>query len=185
MTRIAALLAFSIALHAADPLSERVQAKLDAIHASKYGPGSVIRFTSEEINAWARWKVPQVVPEGMRDERVELGNEEATGFAMADFLAMRQAKGAQTSWLIGKLLEGERPLTVKVRLESGGGRCIAHLESVQIGQAVATGNVLDFLVKTFFLPLYPDAKIDQPFDLDFNIDRIDIHPQSVTVVIRK
>lgn len=185
MKKICALIAFTLALHAADPLYERTQQKLDAIEAKKSAPGSVIRFTSAEINAWARVKVPQVVPEGMRDERVVLGENTATGYATADFLAMRQAKGAETNWFMSKLLEGERPLMVKVRLESGAGRCTVHIESVQIGGAVATGNVLDLLIKTFFLPLYPDAKIDQPFDLDFNIDRIEIHPQSAAVIIRK
>ena len=50
---------------------------------------------------------------------------------------------------------------------------------------VFLGAVLDFLVSTFFQPLFPDAKIDQPFELGSNIDRIDIQPTGVRVTIRK
>ncbi len=185
MRRIAALALFSFSLHAADPLYERAQAKLDAIEARKVPRGSTLRFTPAEINAWARVKVPEAVPEGMRDERVELGENAATGYAIADFLKMRQDKGKDTGWLMARLLEGERPLSVTVRLDSAAGRCVVHLVQVQISDVVANGTVLDFLIKTFFLPLYPDAKINEPFDLDYDIDSIAIHPAAVTVTIKK
>lgn len=185
MKQVAALAVFVFTLHAADPLYDRVQHKLDLIEARKVPRGSTVRFTSAEINGWARVKVPQVVPEGMRDERVELGENTATGYAMADFLKMRQAKGKTTNWFIARLLEGERPLAVTVHLESGAGRCIVHLDSVQISGAVANGGVLDFLIKTFFLPLYPDAKIDEPFELADDVERIEVTPAAALVYIRR
>ncbi len=185
MKPIAALAAFVCTLHAADPLYESAERKLDAIEMQQVPRGGSVRFSPAEINAWARVKVPEIVPEGMRDPRVELGNDTATGYALVDFLQMRQAKGQTTNWLISKLIEGERPLTVSVRLESGAGRCIVHLTRVEISHAVANQTVLDFLIKTFFVPLYPDAKIDEPFALADNIDRIDIRPSGVVVTIKK
>jgi hypothetical protein len=185
MRIVAALAALACTLHAADPQYESAQAKLDAIDAHHVARGGSVRFTPAEINAWARVRVPEIVPEGMRDERVELGNGTATGYALADFLKMRQAKGESTNWFFAKLIEGERPLVVSVRLESGGGRCIVHLTRVEISHAVANSTVLDFLIKTFFMPLYPDAKINEAFDLTDDIDRIDIHPTGVIVTIKK
>ncbi len=185
MKLIAALAAFVCTLHAADPLYESAQRKLDAIGARAVARGASVKFTPAEINAWARVKVHLIVPEGMRDPRVELGNGTATGYALVDFLKMRQAKGESTNWLISKLIEGERPLAVSVRLESGAGRCVVHLTRVEISNAVANQTVLDFLIRTFFMPLYPDAKIDEPFDLDDNIDRIDIRPTGVVVTIKR
>jgi len=182
---IAALAAFLCTLHAADPLYESAERKLDAIEARTVPRGASVKFSPAEINAWARVKVPEIVPEGIRDQRVELGNGTATGHALVDFLKMRQAKGESTNWLISKLIEGERPLTVSVRLESAAGRCTVHLTRVEISHAVANQTVLDFLIKTFFMPLYPEAKIDEPFDLEDDIDRIDIRPTGVVVTIRK
>jgi hypothetical protein len=150
------------ALHAADPLYESAVRKLDAIEARQVKRGSTVTFSPQEINAWARVKIPEIVPEGMRDYRAELGNGTATGYAQVDFLKMRHAAGASTNWFLSKLIEGERPLLVGVKLESGGGRCIVYLTRVEIGKAVANKTVIDVLVKTFFAPLYPAAKINMP-----------------------
>ena len=35
------------------------------------------------------------------------------------------------------------------------------------------------------MPLYPDAKINEPFDLDYNIDRIELRPEGIRVVVKK
>lgn len=182
---LASLSLVAPALRAADPLYERAQQKLDAIEQRRVKRGSSVTFTPEEINAWARVTVPQIVPEGIRDEKVVLGNGTGTGFAIVDFLKMRQGKGEATNWFFSKLIEGERPLKVDVRVESSGGRCAVYLTRVEISSAVANQTVLEFLVKTFFIPLYPDAKINQPFDLDYDIDRIDLKPTGATVVIKK
>jgi hypothetical protein len=48
-----------------------------------------------------------------------------------------------------------------------------------------TGAPLDFLVRNFFLPFYPDAKIDEPFELAGNVDRIVVTPAEVRVYVRK
>lgn len=180
-----AALALAVTLYAADPLYEGAQRKLDALDDHKVPRGGSVKFTVNEINAWARVRVPEIVPEGMRDQRVELGNGTATGYALVDFLKMRQAAGHTTNWFFSRLIEGERPLIVSIRLESGAGRCVVHLTRVELSHAVANATVLDFLIKTFFMPLYPDAKINEPFDLTDDIDRIDIRPSGVTVTIKK
>jgi hypothetical protein len=177
--------AAAAALLAADPLHDSTQHKLDLIESGQAKPGSVITFTAAEINAWARVEVPEIVPEGIRGERVELGTGAATAYALVDFLRMRQAKGQDTNWLFAKLIQGERPIKISVRLTSGGGRCTVYLTSVEVSDTVVSGAALDFLIKTFFLPLYPDAKINEPFELGDNIERIDIRPAVLTVVIKK
>src|SRR4051794_27922150 len=100
----------ALALPAADPLYESARQKLDLMEARQAKPGSVIAFSPGEINAWARVRVPEIVPEGIRNQRVELGNETANGYALMDLLKMRHAKGESTSWLMAKLIEGERPV---------------------------------------------------------------------------
>lgn len=182
---ISAFICAVLALSAADPAYTSARRKLDLIESRQAKPGSVITFTPDEINAWARVTVPEVVPEGIRNQRVELGVDTATGYALMDFLKMRHARGQTTNWLVTKLIEGERPVKVAVRLSSGGGRCTVYLTRVEISKVAANATVLDFLVKTFFLPLYPDAKIDEPFELDYEMDRIEIRPTGVRVTMKK
>ena len=185
MGRIHFLLFATAALFAADPAYERAQSKFDRIDGGAAMPGEIVVFTPQEINAWARVKVPEEVPEGIRNPRVELGTDTADAYAVVDFLRMRQGRGKPTNFLIAKMIEGERPLKISIRLQSGGGRATVYLTRVEISGVVAEGGVLDFLVKNFFLPLYPDAKINEPFELGDNVDRIDIRPGGVRVAIRK
>lgn len=175
----------SAALSAADRFYESAEHKLEAIESRRVKRGATVAFSPEEINAWARVTVPTIVPQGMRDEQVELFDGSATGYALVDFLKMRQAKGDATNWLMARLIEGERPLKVWVRLESGAGRLTVYLTRVELSGVAVNQTVLDFLVKTFLLPLYPDAKINEPFDLDYDIDRIDITPRTVVVAIKR
>jgi hypothetical protein len=101
-----------------------------------------------------------------------------------DFLKMRHAKGQDTNWFMAKLIQGERPVKIAVRVSSGGGRCTVYLTRVEVSNVAANQTVLEFLIKTFFMPLYPEAKINEPFDLDYDIDRIDIRPSGVRVTIK-
>jgi hypothetical protein len=186
MRRLCSLLAVaSLALSAADPLFESAERKLDLIELRQAKRGSTVTFTAGEINAWARVKVPEIVPEGIRDQRVELGMDTATAYALMDFLKMRHAKGQDTSWLMTKLIQGERPVKIAVRLSSSGGRCTVYLTRVEVSNIAANQTVLEFLIKTFFMPLYPEAKINEAFDLDYDIDRIEIRPSGVRASIRR
>jgi hypothetical protein len=179
------LILFALARPAADPVYESARRKLDLIEGRQAKPGSAIVFTPGEINAWTRVTLPGIVPEGIRNSRVELGVDISTGYALVDFLELRHAKGAATNPLLAKLIEGERPVKATVRVESSAGRCTVYLTRVEVSNVVAKGQLLAFLINTFFLPLYPDAKIDEPFDLDYNIDRIDIQPSGIRVTIKK
>jgi hypothetical protein len=178
------VIAIAPVLLAADPIFERAWNKLDSIDSGRARPGSVIVITQAEWNAWAQVRVPQLV-EGIRNPRIELGTGTATGSAIVDFLKMRQSEGVATNPVLAKLIDGERPLKVSVRLDSGAGRCTVHLMRVEISGIAASGVVLDLLVSTFFQPVFPDAKIDQPFELGDNIERISVLPSGVRVSIKK
>ncbi len=181
---VLAAAAIATAVTAADPLFERASNKLERIENGQAQPGSVIVFTPAEINAWARGRVPQLV-EGVRDPRVQLGTGTAAGTALVDFVKMRKGEGISANPLIAMFIEGERPVKVSVRVESGRGAATVYLTSVEISGVTASGRVLDFLVNQFFLPLFPDAKINRRFELSNNIDRIDVRPDGVRVTMKR
>lgn len=126
-----------------------------------------------------------VVPEGFRNPRLELGNGTATGYALVDFLKIRSASGIETNWLISKLIQGEKPVTAIAQIGSANGKATVQLVRVEIAGLAVSGATLDFLIRTFFLPLYPNAKIDEPFELADGIDRIDVSPAEARVYIKK
>ena len=178
------LLILAAASYAANPVLDRVDLKLNLIDSGRARRGSVIVFTPAEMNTWARTRVPQMY-QGIRDPNLQLGMGTATATATIDFLKMRQAEGVDTNPLIAKLIEGERPLKVSVQLESLHGRATAKLTRLEISGIAVTGAPLDFLVNQFFLKMFPDAKVNQPFELRDNIDRIELRPDGVRITIKK
>jgi hypothetical protein len=181
--RVFLLAVASLTLRAADPVLQSAQAKVDKLSNDRAKPGEVVFLTPAEINAWAAVKVPEEVPQGIRDTRIDLGTDTASVSAMVDFLKVAQARGKATGWAMS-MLEGERPLKVSVRVASAGGKITVFLTRVEVSGVGVEGATLDFLIKTFFLPLYPDAKIGEPVDLDYNIDHVLIRPDGLRIAIK-
>lgn len=170
------------ALFAADSLAANAQKKLDLIGDGKAKPGSTIVLTPQEVNAWIHEKRVKSFPDGMRDERIDLGAGTVDGFAVADLSKLSKAK---LNGLVAMLVEGERPLKISIRVESSNGRCTVFLTRVELSGVPIEGSILDFLIKNFLAPRYPDAKINQPFDLEDNMDRIEVQPSGVRITMKK
>jgi hypothetical protein len=179
------LLAGAASLSAADPLAASVTRRLDLIERGKAKPGEVFRFTTAELNAWVRVKTPTIVHAGFRDPQLRLGNGTAHASALIDFLKVRQAEGIDTNWLVSKLIQGEKLVTADASIESSHGQATVHLIRVEIGGLAVTGAPLDFLIQNFFKPFYPEAQIDQPFELADSVDRIVATPTAALVYVRR
>jgi hypothetical protein len=185
MHRLALTILLAPVLIAGDQYFQSAEAKLDSIEGGTAKHGSIIIFSLQEINSWARYKVPEIVPQGIRDQKVTLGNDTGMAYALMDFLKMRHAEGKATGWIMSRLIEGERPVTISIHMQSADGQAKVDLTRVEISGAVASGTVLDFLIKTFFMPLYPTAHIGEKFEIGYNVDRIDIRPTGVRVTMKK
>ena len=170
-------------LFAADPLADSAQKKLDSISDQKLRPGAVVTLSPREINAWIHEKAVKAFPDGIRNDHVDLGPGTTDGNALVDLTKL--SKSNNVNPLIARLIEGERPLRVAIRVESSNGRATVFLTHVELSGVAVDGSILDFLIKHFVQPRYPDIKINEPFDLDFNIERIEIQPAAVRVLIKK
>lgn len=172
----------------AAPASDYTSAKrkIDAIEQDRLPAGSKVVFTPAELNAYARAEVLKVAPQGVRDPRLELRQGAATGFAYIDFAKVREAAtGEQSSWLVERLLSGERPVRVDARIRSGNGTAQVDVERVDISGVTISGSTLDYLIQRFLWAYYPDAKVNRPFELAHRMQRIDVAPSGATVTIGK
>ena len=155
--------------------------KLAQIEAGKLKAGTRVTFTPKEIGAYAAKEAPN----GVRNPRIELQPGMAKGNALIDFGKVRRAQGYQPNWLMAKLLDGERPISVTARIHSGGGKATVEVQSVEISGVLIDGKMLDFLIQNFLLAMYPEAVVGKPFELGHRIERLDIQPGSATAVIGK
>ena len=165
----------------ADYLSAR--RKLDFIEQDRVRPGTRIVLTSRELNAYAQREIMAAVPQGIREPRLQLLQNSATATALVDFAKLQRSQGDQPGWLVSQLLEGERPVRVTARIRSGAGQATVDVEAVEISGISIQGPVLDFLIRNYFLPKVPEAKIGEPFALAHHIERIEVQPAQVDVVI--
>jgi hypothetical protein len=160
-----------------------VKRKLDLIESERLQPGSRVTLTSRELNAYVVNEAAELGP-GVRDPRLQLGDSMATGTALIDFLKVRQAAGQPSGWVMTKLLGGERPVRVTARITSGSGRAVVDVDRVEISGVTIDGKMLDYLIQHFLIPQFPEAKVGRPFDLAHRIDRLEVKPDAVGVVLK-
>jgi len=180
---VAAVLAFAplVAGPSADYLSARH--KFHLIQSDTLRPGTKVLLSAGELNAWVAGEIPQVAPQGVRNPRLELAHSAATGSALVDFVKLRQAQGKPPNWFLRKLLEGERPVEVRARIQSQSGTATVFVERVEISGIPIEGRALDFLIRKYLAAYYPEAKVGEPFALKHRIDRLEVAPAAVGVII--
>ena len=175
-------LLFSAAALAAADAYLSAQQKIDAIENDRLRTGSRLTLTYPELNAW----VARNLPDGVRGAKVWVTQPGvATGTANVDFAKVQRSQGHDPGWLLGKLLDGERPVSVTARIRSTGGTATVDVERVEISGVVIDGRPLEFLIQNVLLPLYPNAVVGKPFELGHRIDRLDVAATGVGITIGK
>jgi hypothetical protein len=155
--------------------------KFGLIESERLRPGARVTLTYPELDAW----VAHEAPNGVRNPHLQVTPRgSVTGTAIVDFVKVRRAQGQEPGWFMRKLLEGERPVSVTARIRSSGGIATVDVERVEISGVVIDGSTLDFLIQNVLLPLYPDAAVGRPFELGHRIERLDLAPTAVAVVIK-
>ncbi len=156
------------------------QQKFALIEAEHLRPGARVTLTLPELTAVAQHDLP----EGVRNPKLQIVSPGVvTGSALVDFGKIRRAQGYHPGWLMSKLLDGERPVSVTARIQSGAGRATVYVQKVEISDLTVDGRSLDFLIQNFLIPLYPDAAVDRPFEMGHRIEKLDIQPSAVAVFI--
>jgi hypothetical protein len=158
-----------------------VKQKFDQIEAGRLRSGTRVMLSPRELDAY----VGKEAPVGVRNPRLEFQAGVAKGTALIDFGKVRRAQGHPPGWLLSKLLDGERPVSVTAGIRSGNGQATVDVQKVEISGVAIDGSTLDFLIQNFLLPMYPDAAVGRPFELGHRIDRLDVQPGIVGVVIGK
>jgi len=174
--------ALAVAVAAAYTDYSSARQKIDTIESRSLRPGSRVQLTYPEIAAWAAHEAPA----GVRNPQIRgTSPGVATGTALIDFGKVQRAQGQTPGWLMSKLLDGERPVSVTCRFTSADGRATVDVQRVEISGLAIDGRTLDFLIQNILLPMYPNAAIGRPFGLGDRIDRFDVQPAGVAVHIGK
>jgi hypothetical protein len=182
--RVALVLAALALFVSAATITETANRKFARIESSRLPAGTRIDIPSAELNAWANEKAGIYAPGAARKLRLELRNGEATGSALIDFIKLRQAAtGQESSWLIRNLFSGERQVVVRARFQSQNRRARVDVQRVEVSGVPVEGGALDFLVRNWLRPTFPDAHMNEWFNLGFRIDHFTVTPAGTSVFI--
>jgi len=154
--------------------------KVDLIESGRLLPGARVDLSLRELNAFAEKEAPV----GVRSPNLVLTEPQTvTGTAMVDFGKLRRAQGYHPGWLMSKLLDGERPVSATARIHSSGGKVTVDVERAAISGIELDGATLDFLIQNFIVPFYPEAMVGRPVAMGYRIDRLQLAPAGIEVLI--
>lgn len=154
--------------------------KVDLIESGRLLPGARVDLSLGELNAFAAKEAPV----GVRNPKLVLADQGVvSGTAMVDFGKLRRAQGYEPGWLMSKLLDGERPVSATARIHSGGGKVTVEIQRASISGIEIDGGTLNFIVENFVVPFYPEAMVGRPVAMGFRIERLQLAPAGVAVVI--
>ena len=172
--------------------AERPQTPLRAAHGKialiEYDralPGSTVSLSSDELAAYANEQAELIVPGSVRGLTLALTPAHAEATAYINFLKVRQAEGDSDNWLVRQLLDGERKVTVRVRFASASKQARVDVEQVEVEDVFVKGNTLDFVLRQFVIPNFPDAQVGRWFALGHRIERLEIKTGAAALVISK
>jgi hypothetical protein len=176
----ASLLLLTTVLGSAFDFYSSARQKVDLIESGRLLPGARVDLSLPELNAF----VEKEAPVGVRNPHLVLTEPETvSGTALVDFGKLRRAQGYQPGWLMSKLLDGERPVSATARIRSGGGKVTVEVERAAISGVEIDGGTLDFVIQNFIVPFYPEAMVGRPVAMGFRIDRLQLVPAGVAVLI--
>jgi hypothetical protein len=182
-SRICLLILLALLAAAAPPDDLRTATrKIDEIKDERLRPGTAVILTLPELNAW----VTSQLPDGVRNARLKIDSPGiATGTATVDLAKVSRAKGFDPGWLLTKILEGDRQVIVTARIQASHGNATVTVKRVEVSGLEIDGKTLDMLIEHVLLPVYPNAAINRPFEMAHNVDRLDIEPALVRVIVGK
>ncbi|MBI3210386.1 MAG: hypothetical protein HYZ37_15985 [Candidatus Solibacter usitatus] len=160
------------------------QQKIDLIQEGKIPRGSQVTFPERELNVYVQAKSKELFAAGVREPRIEVLEGRAVGTALINFVELRHAQAQDLNWILRKLLEGERTVKAEAKIVSANGKARVDLERVEINGSGIQGRALDLLLRAFVLPLYPNAKVGEEFELGYEMESLRLHRGMVRVSMK-
>lgn len=191
--RLLAILAASVAataVHAAFvPTPQHADAfdrKMNAVieRGQVMPSGHETEFAADELNAYLQLRMADRFPNGVADPSVTLvGQGRLSGRAIVDLDAVRQKSSG--GWFDpAAYLGGKLPITATGTLQTSNGTGRFVLETATVSGVPIPKTFLQEVV-TYYTrsPELPTGvNLDQPFELPVRIQRIDVDPNTATVV---
>ncbi len=165
-------------------LLEMGQIKLNQIESGHLPAGAAVVFSAAELEAVARQEAADYGKGSIRRVQLNLWAGHAGITAQVDLVRLAQMRGRPMHPLLARMLSGERQISAVLRLETVRGNALVNLERLEVDGNVLEGRPLDLLIHQFVTNEFPDARLDQWFAMEYNIDTITLWRGQAVVTLR-
>jgi hypothetical protein len=135
-------------------------------------------FSQKEMDSYLRYELAQSFPKGLRDVRIKFLVDSLSADAFVNFDEMQtDAKNP----FLSALLAGEHRLELVGKLNTQDKTGTYDILVLRLDQKEIPKPLVDLLIAKLVVPKYPSAKPNTPFELPYDITRIDIQQGKMTV----
>lgn len=158
-----------------------LQAKIDAIKKAEDIPGRQpgadrVEVSEIELESYVLYSLREKIPAQLDSFDVQLGNGTVAADTQITF-----NQGGTGNPLVDMVVGGTHNLFLKGKLVGDLGRGKFDLEEIRVDGIPVPKVLINALFDKYVKPKYPDADLNQPFDLPWGIEQITIVAGKATI----
>jgi len=158
-----------------------LQAKIDAIKnaelmTDRKPAADRVEVSEVELESYVLFLLREKIPAQLDSFDVQLGPETVAADTQLTFNSTNTGNP-----IVDAVIGGTHNLFVKGRLVGNEGRGKFDLEEVRVDGIPVPNVLIKTLFDKYVKPKYPDADLNQPFDLPWGIDALSLVPAKATI----
>ena len=170
------------ALQVSPKAAKSLQEKIDAIKNAEDDPnhkrGSTrVELSKAELESYLLYSLKEDIPAQIDSADVQVGEETVALDTQITF-----ASSATGNPMVDALVGGTHNLFVKGKLVAHEGRGKFDLQEVRVDSIPVPNVLMQALFKKYVKPKYPEADLNEPFDIPYGIWELKLQPGQATIV---
>ncbi len=162
--------------------AKSLQEKIDAVQAAQNSPGhkhgsSHVDVSETELESYLIYSLQEDIPAKIDSAMIELGTDTISLDTQLTF-----SSNATGNPVVDALVGGTHNLFFKGRLVAREATGKFDLQEIRVDGIPVPNIFIQTLFKKYVKPKYPDADLNEPFDMPWGIQELKIEPHKATVV---
>lgn len=163
---------------AAKSLQDKIDAIKNSENSPRHKPGSSrVQLSEAELESYLLYSLQDDIPAKVDSAHVELG---AGSIGLDTQLTFNS--NATGNPMVDAIVGGTHNLLFKGRLHAEHSRGKFDLDEVRVDGIPVPNIFIQTLFKKYVKPKYPEADINEPFDMPWGIEEVKLEPGKATVV---
>jgi len=162
--------------------AKSLQQKVDAVRAAENSPthkhgSSRVQVTEAELESYLIYSLQEDIPAKIDSASIELATDTISLDTQLTFTS-----NATGNPIVDAVVGGTHNLFFKGKLVAREARGKFDLQEIRVDGIPVPNIFIQTLFKKYVKPKYPDADLNEPFDMPWGIEELKLEPGRATVV---